>query len=268
MTNKDILGIAMSQSALELNCSAADFLLNGNKVVLSAATLDARAYLKPPLYCALVSYGHNIAASVNPEIADAVSSYINAFPLEHCFEPPNMYVLNDALEKRGRRVSMVSEYFLPDVDVLKPLPCDYEVRMLNPLDFDGLYTSDWHHALTLRRPQLDVLGAGAYDGRRLVGLAACSADCASMWQVGIDVLTEYRQFGIASALTSRLAIEILERGKVPFYSSAWSNLGSVRNAIKSGFRPAWIELECAGIGEVADVNRIDTRTGGGSSEEN
>lgn len=63
-----------------------------------------------------------------------------------------------------------------------------------------------------------------------------------MWQIGVDVLPKYCRKGIAAALTSRLAIEILERGKVPFYCCAWSNLKSARNAIKSGFRPAWIEL--------------------------
>jgi len=33
----------------------------------------------------------------------------------------------------------------------------------------------------------------------------------------------------------------LKRGKVPFYCCAWSNVASARNAIKSGFRPAWVE---------------------------
>ena len=47
---------------------------------------------------------------------------------------------------------------------------------------------------------------------------------------------------MASALTSRLALYALERGKVPFYCAAWSNVASVRNAIRCGFRPAWVEL--------------------------
>lgn len=81
----------------------------------------------------------------------------------------------------------------------------------------------------------------AYDDGKLIGLPGCSADCDTMWQIGIDVLSEYRRQGIAAALTSRLAIEILKREKVPFYCGSWSNLGSVRNAIKSGLRPAWVE---------------------------
>ena len=55
-------------------------------------------------------------------------------------------------------------------------------------------------------------------------------------------MPEVRRQGIATALTGKLAIEILAKGKVPFYCCAWSNIKSVRNAIKSGFRPAWVEM--------------------------
>ena len=75
-----------------------------------------------------------------------------------------------------------------------------------------------------------------------------------MWQIGVDVLPEYRRRGIASALTARLALESLERGKIPFYCSAWSNLRSVRNAIKSGFLPAWVEMTATPIEIVDDLN--------------
>lgn len=87
-----------------------------------------------------------------------------------------------------------------------------------------------------------MMGVGAYDGEKLIGLAGASADCEEMYQIGIDVLPEYRRRGIASALTSQLALEILNLGKVPFYCAAWCNLASVRNAIKCGFGPAWVEM--------------------------
>jgi GNAT superfamily N-acetyltransferase len=126
---------------------------------------------------------------------------------------------------------------------------------------------EWSNALEEKRKEHDVLAVGAYDGNRLIGLAGCSADYETMWQIGIDVLPPYRRQGIASALTSRLALEIIDRGKVPFYCTAWSNLGSVRNAIKSGFRPAWVEMTARPIEEVDKTNSrytgqpCTTRTG-------
>jgi len=38
-----------------------------------------------------------------------------------------------------------------------------------------------------------------------------------MWQIGIDVLEDYRNKGIAKSLVSNLAIMIMERGIVPYY---------------------------------------------------
>ena len=76
-----------------------------------------------------------------------------------------------------------------------------------------------------------------------------------MWQIGVDVLPGYRRKGIASAMTSKLALEILERDKVPFYCCAWSNVKSARNAIKSGFRPAWVEMTVKLAELVEEMNK-------------
>ena len=151
-------------------------------------------------------------------------------------------------------IMVMAKYFLPDVTVLTEQPCDYEIKILESKDFAALYTDDWSNALCEARKKLDVLGVGAYDGDKLIGLAACSADCDTMWQIGVDVLSEYRMKEIASALTSRLAIEILERDKVPFYCCAWSNIKSTRNAIKSGFRPAWVEMTVKPAEMVDEMN--------------
>ena len=52
--------------------------------------------------------------------------------------------------------------------------------------------------------------------------------------------------GLAAAIGAREAgaddILILERDKAPFYCCAWCNIKSARTAIKSGFRPAWVEM--------------------------
>ena len=256
MTNKDILEIAMRQSAVDANCHADDFCKSENVVVTSAVNEGARKYLNLPFYCNLISYGNNVVASVHHDVEDAVKAYINKYSYEHCFETPNMHVLNDALQKRGMRICFMAEYFLPDINSLKLLPCDFEISVLTSDDFAGLYLPQWSNALCEKRKHLDVLGVAAYDGEKLIGLAGCSADCDTMWQIGVDVLPEYRRNGIASALTGRLAIEVIDRGKVPFYCAAWSNIGSVRNAIKSGFRPSWVEMTAKSCQFVSEMNLI------------
>ena len=242
MTQKELFAIAVAQSAIDLNCRPED-LTSGKKIVVeSKPHPKARAYLKLPFSCNLVSYGGGVVASVSTEVREIVTDYIEKYPVEHLFETPNLHALDDALAPHGLRSCFMAEYFLPDLMALKPLPCSYDLRLLKPADFKNLYLPQWSNALSDKRPHLDVLGVGAYDGDTLIGFAGCSADCDTMWQIGIDVLPDYRRRGIASALTSRLAWEILAQDTVPFYCCAWSNLASARNAFRSGFRPAWVQI--------------------------
>ena len=254
MTNKAILETALRQSAIDANCRPGDFLKRENVVVLSRKHPEARKYLELPLACNLISYGDNVVASVEEPYRDIVADYIGRFSAYRCFETPQIHVLDDALRESGLRVCFMAEYFLPDLGCLKALDCPYEMRIMHQEDFVPLYIDQWSNALCEKRKELDVLGVGAYDSGRLVGFAACSADCEDMWQIGVDVLPEYRRQGIASALTSRLALEILEREKAPFYCAAWSNIRSVRNAVKCGFRPAWVELKAKSAAFVDGLN--------------
>ena len=241
MTDGEILHIALEQSAIDCGCSASDFLSPANTVVVSRADPRARRYLELPFDCDLTCYGNGIVASVAGPLTEPVRGYIDRYPAEHCFETPNLLVLADLLAPFGLRVCFMAEYFLPRAD-LRPLSCGLATRFLTPSDFAGLYLPQWSNALCEKRRELDVLAVGAYDGDTLVGLAGCSADCEGMWQIGIDVLPAYRRTGIASALTSMLAFRVLELGTIPFYCCAWSNVKSARNAIRSGFRPAWVQL--------------------------
>lgn len=242
MTNKEILTIAMRQSALDAGCQPEDFTYKENIYAISRENIHARKYLELPLACNLISYGNNIVASIQSEYEDLVRNYIEKYSIELCFETPNLHRLDEAFETYGQKVCFMAEYFLPDVNRIEELSCNYNLKILYQEDFADLYIPEWSNALCEARKQLDVIGVGAYDGEKLVGLAGASADCDTMWQIGVDVLPEYRRKGIASAITSKIAIEILKKGIVPFYCCAWSNIKSARNAIKSGFRPAWVEL--------------------------
>lgn len=240
MTNKEIQEIAMKQSAEDVSCKAADFLSEKNVVKPFRLGKNARIYFREPISCDFNSYGNNVVASTIDEISDIVSEYVTKFNFYRCFKTPYMHWLNERLVKRGHKICFMAEYFLPDVSAIPNSDCGLELKILRQDDFKDLYIPQWSNALGIK--ERDIMGVGAYSNGRLVGLAACSNDCDTMWQIGVDVLPEFRQKGIASAITSRLALEILNAGKVPFYCCTWSNIRSARNAIKSGFRPAWVEM--------------------------
>ncbi len=256
MTNKEIRQIALRQSAIDLNCRPEDFDREACVITESKASSDARRYLPLPFDCDMVSYGSNVVATINPKYREIVEQYLSAYPVGNQMETPHIHRLNEAFSPYGLGVCFMAEYFLPDVERLQELPCAYELKMLYPQDFADLYTDQWSNALCKKRAHLDVLAIGAYDGDRLIGLAGCSADCDTMWQIGVDVLPEYRRQGVAGALTSRLALEILDRGKVPFYCCAWCNMKSARNAVRSGFAPAWSELTVRSLELIEELNTI------------
>lgn len=256
MNNKMILQIALAQSACDCSCSPEDFGRNENVVVESRPSRQARRYLKLPHICNLVSYGSNIVACARGDLLDDIRQYLEGVPhIENCFETPGMYPLNRRLAKAGAEICYMADYFLPDVKGIFGFTgkCSYELRVMEPEEFAGLYLPQWSNALCEDRKSLDVLGVGAYDHGKLIALAGCSADCDTMWQIGIDVLPQYRRQGIASVLTNRIARETFARGKVPFYCAAWSNVKSVRNAIASGFKPGWVEMTARPVSDVEEM---------------
>jgi ribosomal protein S18 acetylase RimI-like enzyme len=255
MTNSDIIKIAMQQSAIDSNCRMEDFTQKENIIVFSCKNPNARKYLELPFYCDLTSYGNNIVASVSEELSEIVREYITKYPIEHCFETPNLHILIEKLKPYNVNVCFMAEYFLPDMEAIKPIVCKYETKVMEPDQFAAYYLPEWANALCEKRKHLDVLAVGAFNNGKLIGLAGCSADCDTMWQIGVDVLPEYRRQEIASSLTSRLAIEVLNRNVVPFYCCAWSNIKSARNAIKSGFKPAWVQVTVKSNDYITDLNK-------------
>lgn len=257
MNSNKILQIAMNQSAIDSNCAPTDFLSFKNKIVFSEPNENARKYLELPFHCDFTSYGNNIVASVSKPLENIVEDFLNHFSIEHCFETPNIHVLIEKLKPFDLNICFMAEYFLPDLSLIEPLPCNFETKILYKEDFKSLYLPQWSNALCETRKHLDVLAVGAFDQGQLIGLAGCSADCKRMWQIGIDVLPSYRKQGIASSLTNQLALEVIKRDIVPFYCCAWSNIKSVRNAITSGFKPAWVQMT---VKTNHFINQINTPT--------
>ena len=97
MNQSDILQIALEQSARDYSCAPEDFLQTDPKAVLSRQNEGARVYLPLPLACSLVSYGNNVVAQTSEDLREPVLAFLRRFPPEHCFETPNLYVLNDLL---------------------------------------------------------------------------------------------------------------------------------------------------------------------------
>ena len=245
-TSREILNIALRQSAYDCCCAPEDFGTGKNVVRESFETDKAKKFIQTPAVFLMTSYGANVVACARKDVLAGITDVVgNAETASDCFQMPAVSAFNAVLAAANAKIRYMGTYFLPDPDRLYDIKtdCPYDIKVLTQEKLADLYLPQWKNALCAQRKQLDVLGVGAYDGDELVGLAGCSADGGEMWQIGIDVLPAYRRKGIASCLTVRLAKETFARGKTPFYSAAWANVASVRNAARSGFLPAWAEME-------------------------
>lgn len=102
--NKDILQIAIKQSALDLNCGVSDFLCDHNVIIVASdINKNAKKYYKEPIPCNLISYGSNIVAFVQSKCKKIVQKCLESFEFYHCFETLNMHWLNEQFSVAGKK---------------------------------------------------------------------------------------------------------------------------------------------------------------------
>ena len=80
--------------------------------------------------------------------------------------PPAIFTINDELRKHNVQFSFCAQRTLPDVDAIKAISCDYELKILHPDDYCELYGKpDWSNAVgSGKRRHLDKIAVGAFDG--------------------------------------------------------------------------------------------------------
>jgi GNAT superfamily N-acetyltransferase len=125
------------------------------------------------------------------------------------------------------------------------VPTDIEIALVEGDDIVDLYTFQGFGAALAYRtdtPRPDVMATVARRAGEVVGIAGASADCETMWQIGVEVVEGARGQGIGRALVGRLTEGILGQGKIPYYTTAVSNIRSRTVAISLGYWPAWTEL--------------------------
>ena len=101
----------------------------------------------------------------------------------------------------------------------------------------------FHFALSFLERVPDMLAVTAEKDGEILGMSGVSRDSDELWQIGIDVSPEARGKKLGACLTILVKKEVLRRGKLPFYGTVESHIQSQSVAVKSGFVPAWYELQ-------------------------
>ena len=262
--NMDFLSVAMKQASFDMMCNVQSFLKNEITVVSmdddeKSQNRGNKKSIPNKLFCNLVYFGTGLVCTVDSKIYEKVKNLLenelNKNELYRVFEPEFIYKINEVLLPFNRRINCMANFCLPSknfFDTKTPSVNieNFSYRFFYDKEIASLYDEksfdsalDYGSCLS-ENPKIrkDKIALVAYVDNKIAGIAACTDDCDSMWQIGVDVLPEFRGKNIASFLVNKLAHKIIENGKVPYYCTAWSNIASRNTAIKAGFIPSWVEI--------------------------
>jgi hypothetical protein len=221
---QDIFDTIYHYIADNMNCTVEDLHSNDTIFTLNNQSLSQSVKI--------LGIGNSNIITLSPDIYETAKKQLVGKNRDELFESILVY---------GQ-----SLYYIPDLKQMKPLSynADFQYELLvgegieklkgikgfdNSLAFDNQgYT-----------PTNIVLYAMKDD--KIIGLAGASYVNDNLREVGIDVNSTYRGKGLATVLVRNLSIEILNRGKIPFYCASVTNIASQAVAIRSGYMPLWTD---------------------------
>ena len=226
MNKKSILDKVKNYLADKYECSIEEMNKNGLNIIRNNKDNKIKMLLFYDLI--LVSCSNNLYDLVKKSLEGKNTYEIFEFPLVY-----------------GQSI-----YFIPDVERINKQD---EIDSLTFKLFDGNtheieLSSGFENAITFENGKcISNIAYCAYDGDTIVGVAGAEIND-DIWEVGIEVLPEYRKDGLATILTKNLTLKILEKGIVPIWCASSTNIGSQAVANKSNYIPLWFET----FGDVFD----------------
>lgn len=241
-TKIDILEVAKAQLALDYNCQLSDFEKKENTIVENKLITGRRIYGSDGCFFKAVCFGGTAIISTSPEMMHWCKEKLINREAAWFFEYPKLRSIDKKLQEFGHEIADVHHYYLPSSNV-EEVEAIIDVKWYEYEDILQFKDDDrFQEAFVFDKNHPDMLAVAALEDNHIMGMAGASSDSETIWQIGIDVLPEYRGRGIGTNLVKLLKNEILKRGKIPFYGTVESHIHSQNIAINAGFFPAWAEL--------------------------
>ncbi len=232
MNKKEIVDKIKQYLADNYNCDATDLDKKGLNIIKNNETNK----LKMLLFYDLV------LVSSSEDLYNLVKDKLSNKNVYEIFEFPLVY---------GQSI-----YYIPD---LKRISKQDELPGFKFKLFDGNadeigIKEGFENAITFNEDGKCISNIAyiAYSNNKIVGIAGADKINEDIWEVGIEVLPEYRKGGLANILSQNLTIKILEKGIVPIWCASSTNIGSQAVASRSNYIPLWVES----FGDIYDKNYV------------
>ena len=238
----NILESAKKQLALDYNCLLSDFEKKENTICENKLITGRRLYDSDGCFLKVVCFGGRAIISTSQQMMPWCQEKLINSDSAWLFQYQNLRNIDEKLEEFGHEIADVHHYYLPNSNTQEIGPITdvkwYEHKDILQFENDNRFGE----ALAFNENYPDMLAVAAFEGDNIMGMAGASADSKTMWQIGINILPQYRSRGIGTNLVILLKNEILKRGKIPFYGTVESHIRSQNIAVSAGFFPAWAEL--------------------------
>lgn len=246
MTYQDYLSQACALLALECSCTPEAFLQSENLLTLSRPRQGGRVYMPHRPFFHMVTFGGGAVITAAEPMQDFLREYIKNKQGHWLFELPNLLPIQHELEKHGYALTQTHHLFLPDREA--PVTEDRPVKWYFGEELTQ-FRCDPRFPNAIEAMDVDLpaesplkMAVCAYHGDQIIGIAGCAEDAPGWYQIGIDVLPEYRSQGLGKYLTALMKNAITRQGGIPYYITSTAGYHSWKIALACGFRPAWVEI--------------------------
>ncbi|MBO7357439.1 MAG: GNAT family N-acetyltransferase [Lachnospiraceae bacterium] len=240
--SKDIYDKAYAQ--FKLDCNIDNSVKINDHIFIAPTKLSPgmRIHEKCDLFFRVVSFYGNVYIMADAETIPGWTDIFKDEEADWFFSYGNLRKIDYILKEYDREILDTHIYYLPDEDFEDRAPLN-QVKYYDEKEIALIKDKNpFHNALCYSKTQPDVIAVSSFESEKEIAMAGASRDGEYLYQIGIDVLPEYRGRGLAVSLVTELKQHLLSEGKTPFYGTSEGHSLSRMVGVKSGFIPAFSEL--------------------------
>jgi GNAT superfamily N-acetyltransferase len=238
------LNIVKKVLAVDFACEEEDFDKEGVFVYRAKELPGRRKFPFREKSLGVATMGRGVVVSCNEERLRWAETILSRLSRNEICSAPAAALMERYVSKEGQNMVGPDLKHICAADIFVSFATDKEIKITLVYDARQLEKYDYSqfpNCLGHNNNPNRVAAIAKINGD-IAGMAAATADCDRLWQIGVDTLPAYRQRGIGKATVSSVTEYILKQGVIPYYSTFVSNIASRRIAVSLGFRPAWVEL--------------------------
>jgi GNAT superfamily N-acetyltransferase len=247
LDSKSALRTAKKVLTADLSCEEGDFDKEGVFIYQAREIEGARQFPLREKSFQMATFGTGSVISCSYGRIQWANTYLSQLNRDELFSAPIISLIGHYISTDNQFISGPDLKYICTPYTFQPCSpvSGIDIELLRDEEVNSLYQDNRFmnaigHYQDPKRPRL--FAATANKNGKIVGIAAASADCNEMYQIGVDVSPDHRNLRIGSVLVSRLTEVIIDTGIIPYYSTWPANIASRRLALNIGYWPAWIEV--------------------------